>query len=299
MRSIRTTLERVGMGDGVDLLFIDEPRLVGIEDLLKPKKVAYRATDDYAAIKGDSSIKDAERIVCGVADRVFATSIPVAEQLHALSGKSVTTIENGVDLRHLRGATAEHSSLAGIPRPRVVYVGAIDFRFDMELVEYLALSHPDLAFINYGPATIAKPDSLPPNLHFPGPLPYRDLPNVLQHCDVGFLPMNDHAANRGRSPMKYYEYIAAGLPVLTRRTPEINRRSPEFAYESSKEASQVLLHFLSQTKQVLPSIDEQGWEQKAKLLISQLIESDGSARPMPEVTESDIEPLGVGSSCPR
>ncbi len=305
-KSIRINLERAGMTDGVDLLFIDEPRLFGIEDLLKPNMLAYRATDDYAAIKGDPRIKNAERILCSRVDKIFATSSPVAQQLQCLSGRTVSVIENGVDLRHLRRESREHDTLSNLPRPRVVYVGVIDFRFDLELLVQLATAHPDVVFMNYGPVTISKPEGLPPNLLFPGQLPYDELPSVLQFCDVGFLPLNDHPANQGRSPMKYYEYLAAGLPVLARRTPEIDRRGNQSSYQSATEASQVLRRLLSSPRMGVISIDDQGWQHKAQKLIFQLMNRDpqvsedpGSLNCQSDQDELTPTPSGVESSCQR
>jgi Glycosyl transferases group 1 len=298
MRAISRALHQAGMGDGVDLLLIDEPRLVGIENKVKPTKMAYRATDDYSAIKGDPSIRDAERIVCRKADKIFATSLPVANQLSKLSGRPVSVIENGVDLGHLRNPTPEHSSLSDLPHPRVVYVGAIDFRFDMDLVLQLAKDFPKVAFVNYGPMTVPVPENSLANLHFKGPLPYQDLPAVLQHCDVGILPMNQHPANSGRSPMKYYEYIAAGLPVLIRSTPEIERRASDHlaTYSNGEEATRTLANLLTQESPQVPSIGEQGWEQKMLLLLDKMSECQVQTPSEQDATNKQTRPPEVNQS---
>ena len=61
-----------------------------------------------------------------------------------------------------------------------------------------------------------------------GPRPYAEVPAYLQHADVGLLLLSPDPANAGRSPMKLYEYAAAGLPVLARATPELQRRAEPF-----------------------------------------------------------------------
>jgi glycosyltransferase involved in cell wall biosynthesis len=94
----------------------------------------------------------------------------------------------------------------------------------------LVRARPDIEFIIIGGgpdcATIAA--SPLRNLRLLGPRPYAMLPAYLQHAHAGILPLNDHPANAGRSPMKLYEYAAAGLPVLATRTPELVRRTLPF-----------------------------------------------------------------------
>lgn len=269
-RSLKCGLKKMGMV-AVDLLFMDEPRLIGIEKILKPKRFAYRATDIYSQMKNDPRITLAERLACDRADLRIGTSRPVARHLQALTGKPAIVVENGVDLKHFSSRTKEHPSLGGIARPRVVYVGAVDFRFDMALVERLAVAHPQVQFLIYGPISIPTVISPPPNLVFLGPLPYDELPSVLQHCDVGLLPMNDHPANNGRSPMKYYEYAAAGSPVLSRNTDEINLRIdvPVMTYSDFRSASAALVTLLNSSPS-LPSLEQHSWSTKASFLINEL-----------------------------
>ena len=284
-------LRRAGMDQRVDVLLVDEPRLVGIEESIRPTIWAYRATDNYAQIKSDPSIETAERVICQRVDQVIATSEPVASHLRSLSGRSVTTIENGVDLRHLRRPAPEHAGLTHLSTPRVVYVGAIDFRFDFPLVRRLAADYPGTQFVNYGPVTIDLGGDELPNLHFLGPLPYAALPSVLQHCDIGLLPMNDHPSNRGRSPMKYYEYLAAGLRVLVRRTPEIDRRGPQGAhlYETADEASSMLGAMISGSPDEAIDVEHQGWPHKAQQILATLSIDGGQV---------GTEPVSMGAESP-
>jgi glycosyltransferase involved in cell wall biosynthesis len=66
------------------------------------------------------------------------------------------------------------------------------------------------------------------NLVLLGPRSYDLIPAFLQHADIGLLPLTSHPANAGRSPMKLYEYGAAGLYVVATATPELVRRSLPF-----------------------------------------------------------------------
>lgn len=112
---------------------------------------------------------------------------------------------------------------------RVVYAGALDSRFGGELVVRLALARPDVEFVLIGAGT-AGPSALTrlTHIHRLGVRPYARLPGYLQHAMVGLLPQSSHPSNVGRSPMKFYEYAAAGLPIVATRTPELARRNEPF-----------------------------------------------------------------------
>jgi glycosyltransferase involved in cell wall biosynthesis len=219
--------------ESTDLLLIDEPRLVGIQRLLRPEKTYYRATDLYADFKKDPSIQDAERILTLEVDGVIGTSGPVLDWLRSLAPKSPSLLlENGVDYAHFNephDCPPEYSSITG---PRAVYVGALDERFDFRAVHRLAEARRNLVVILIGPADNAVPESLLSlgNVHWLGPRNYNSIPAYLQHANVALLPLNNHPANRGRSPMKLYEYASAGLPVVSAATEEVVRRGESFVF---------------------------------------------------------------------
>jgi hypothetical protein len=84
--------------------------------------------------------------------------------------------------------------------------------------------------------------ALPSNVQLMGPVRYEEVPNLLSSARVGILPLSDSKENSGRSPMKFYEYLASGLFVLTRSTPEIERRSAPgvFCYENEQQLRSIL-----------------------------------------------------------
>ena len=121
---------------------------------------------------------------------------------------------------HFEGAR----SLRG-PRSRPVagYVGVIDERLDLELVGGLAEALPDWDIEMVGPVFKIDPADLPqaPNLHYLGMQPYEKLPAVLGGFDVALMPFARNEATRSISPTKTLEYLAAGLPVVSTRVPDV------------------------------------------------------------------------------
>jgi hypothetical protein len=126
-------------------------------------------------------------------------------------------IGNGVSFTRFAGAqslAAEFADLPGQRRTRAIYVGAFDARFCVDSVCAAARALPAHSFVLAGPGGERVVTALAlPNVHATGAVPYESLPGLLQACAVGLLPFSANSANAGRSPMKLFEYAAAGLAV--------------------------------------------------------------------------------------
>ncbi len=227
-----------------DLLFVDEPRMIAMARWFKPRRSFYRATDLYHEMKGDSSVLVAERRALMETDAFIATSSPVYEHLRKMApDKPGLLLENGVELDHFVRPVPLPADLQRIPAPRATYVGAIDDRFDFAATISLARQRPGVSLVLIGPCKTGGAESaLPSNVHLLGSRPYETIPAYMQHSTVGLLPLTAHRANRGRSPMKIYEYGAAGLPVLASQTDELARRNLSFVtlYETAEQMPKAL-----------------------------------------------------------
>ncbi len=230
MRSVRRQLDRHAMLSP-DLVLLDEPRLCGLLELFPQARVVYRPTDLYAEIRADRSILRAEEDLVARAHAFIATSEPVASHLRRLGAGDVLVVENGVDVEHfLGGATRARGPAFDHDGPVALYAGALDDRFGVDVLRAAVAAHPSVLFLLVGPAGQAVRRALGglPNLRLVGPVPFDDLPAWYARASVGLLPLSDHPSNAGRSPMKLYEYAAAGLPVVATWTPELARRTLPF-----------------------------------------------------------------------
>jgi glycosyltransferase involved in cell wall biosynthesis len=270
--NIREKIAEVFRSGEIDLLLVDDPRLAGVEQILQPRIFFYRPTDFYGAMKGDDTFITAERKLLSGCAGIIATSEPVRRHVLTLRpGLPSLLLENGVDFQHFSVPVEEPEELARIPHPRVVYVGAIDDRFNHALVESLAANFPEVHFILIGPG-VKELSSTRSNLHRLGSIPYRRIPGFLQFSDVGLLPLVDNLANSGRSPMKLYEYGASGLPVLSTRTAELQRRKLDFVhlFSTPEEAMQQLGNLLknpSNRPKITESCRIQSWSNKVSTLL--------------------------------
>ena len=61
-----------------------------------------------------------------------------------------------------------------------------------------------------------------PNVHLLGPRPYAELPGYLKGFDTAILPNALNSYTRGMFPMKFFEYLAAGCPVVSTALPALH-----------------------------------------------------------------------------
>lgn len=276
------TLPRLGraarrfLTDAIDLVIVDEPRYAGLHKRLEPGVLLYRATDLMSEIIGDPRIGEMEAVMCREADGLVATSRPVLDELQAHAPRKPSLLlENGVQFDHFARPAPVPEEYGTIPEPRAVYVGAMGARFDAEAVHHLAKADAEIQVVLIGPTTDRERDQLGnmETVHLLGPRAYEDLPGYLQHADVGLIPMSDHPSNQGRSPMKLYEYAAAGLPVLSRGLDEIKRRDEPFCYfydspAEMTEAAQEMTRSSPDREAIREAARPQSWTKKVSELLA-------------------------------
>ena len=170
-------------------------------------------------------IERQERLLCAAVDQVFVTSPQLRRQLTPVS-RRLRFDPNVVDQEHFATAMAFDkkdlpSDLVAIPEPRVGFIGAIStYKLDVALVAAIAGAHPSLNFVFIGPqgeGEMSTDLSLwkdRPNIHLLGPRPYQELPGYCAGFQCGWLPLQRNAYTQAMFPMKFFEYLAAGLPVV-------------------------------------------------------------------------------------
>ncbi|HOX39133.1 MAG TPA: glycosyltransferase [Candidatus Brocadiia bacterium] len=228
MPSLGGVLRRSGFAE-VDALLLSHPLLHGVRRLIECGRFAYRVTDDITEFPEiPQSILEAHNAALREADVVVTTSRNLACKLAGIRGRDdVHVLPNGVDLDVFRGDQPEPEDLAGIPHPRAVYVGAIDSWFDVPMLEGAARALPNVHFVLIGPVRIplSQIESLP-NMRILGRKPYADIPAYLRHSDVGIIPFARSQLVDSVSPIKLFEYAAAGLPIVSRRWKELELLEP-------------------------------------------------------------------------
>jgi glycosyltransferase involved in cell wall biosynthesis len=202
-------------------LWLYTPMAYDLAKHLDGGRLVYDVMDDLAAFRNaPDGLRLRQRQLLHAADVVFTGGRSLYRAALSQRQHAVHLFPSGVESRHY----AASRSLR-VPRNRRVagYVGVIDERIDLELVASLAADLPDWTVRLVGPVAKIDPATLPqgPNIDYVGMVGYPELPRVMAGLDVALMPFALNEATRAISPTKTLEYLAAGLPVVSTRVPDV------------------------------------------------------------------------------
>lgn len=166
------------------------------------------------------NMANVERAICDSVDSVIAGSRDIAESLGHWQAEVVLNA-------YEPEALPRRDPRQPATNPVFGYVGTIAHWFDWPLVVRMAQSMPEATFRIIGPVTVKPPKGLPRNIELTGVKPHRE---AMQHAaafDVGLIPFKILPLTSGVDPVKYYEYRALGLPVISTAFGEMAHRGRE------------------------------------------------------------------------
>lgn len=208
-------------------------RLLKLQDY---KLVVYHCVDDIAAQPGmdAAAIRTGEQQLCAAADLVFVTSRELFSSRAALNPANTYYYPNVVDYAHFaQGRSPDQPApsdlMRSCPSPRIGFVGAISsYKVDFPLLRELAEQNPQWSFVLIGSVGEGDPRTDPAlleglaNLHLLGPRNYTELPAYMAAFDVAIIPAPINTYTRAMFPMKFFEYLAVGLPVVSTPLPALD-----------------------------------------------------------------------------
>ena len=193
--------------------------------------VIYHCVDEHSAFPGFVSPKVVGRYddeLTQRADLVITTAENLRRSRLALN-RHTYAVPNAADVemfnRALDTAFPVPSDLAAIPAPRLAAVGLHDSRLDIDALEALAEADPSWHIVLIGPVKPGQVDTSRlrehPNIHLLGEKPRQEVPGYLKGAAVALIPYRLNELTRNIFPLKLYEYLAAGLPVVAAALPEL------------------------------------------------------------------------------
>lgn len=230
-RQVKRAARKLGMSEPILWAYV--PQAEDVIGVLDPSLVIYHCVDDVAAQKGvdAESFRGAEERFAQRADLVLASAPALAERMRTLSDHVLyapNVADTGTFATALEAGPID-PDLDALPHPRLVFQGAIvATKLDIQLLAQVAELRPDWSIVLVGPRGAGDPtgDLSPldnaPNIHLIGPRQANDLPKVLRGADIGLIPYAINDLTRSVFPMKVYEYLAAGLPVLATPLPALD-----------------------------------------------------------------------------
>lgn len=203
-------------------------RVTPLWRVLPARRRLFFVTDDLPAgaeLLGESRerlLRDEARTMRG-ADAVAVVS-PGLRDRYGEQGHQAELVPNGcLPEAYTEVEQAPTPADVDLPGPVAGFVGHLNHRIDLELLEAVAATGASLLLV--GPAVpgyrTERFEALcaRPNVRWVGAKPFDELPGYLRLMRTGLLPYADTAFNRASFPLKTLEYLAAGRSVVATPLP--------------------------------------------------------------------------------
>jgi len=260
-----------------DILIVTPTPFALLLEKINAKIKILRITDNTVAFR-DVSRKTVKLINRAIkeSDFVVATSLILKKKIEQQKKENVFYLSNGVNFNFFqqadRNLPKEYKNVEG---KKVVYIGAIDYWFDVELLSFLAKKLDGVNFFLVGSPRINLNQIKDlPNIHILGRKSFEELPKYLWNADVGIIPFKREPVVETVSPIKLYEYMACGLPVISIEWEELKViKTPVLLAKNKNEFLSLLVEVLKRPQEKTKFIkfaQENSWDDRIKTLFKYL-----------------------------
>ncbi|MBQ3054746.1 MAG: glycosyltransferase [Oscillospiraceae bacterium] len=226
-RFVRRRMKRYGFESPV--LWCYSPMSADAVDHIPHSALVYDCVDRHSAYKGlidVDTVNGMEKTLAEKANQVIATAIGLYDTLETYNPNTVM-LPNGVNFDHFHRAVLEDTpvpeDLKNLPRPIIGFSGMLQECIDYEAIEAVAKSHPEWSVVLVGgPMPGVNLDYLKeyPNIYFLGMKKYDEMPAYLRGFDVCMNAFRAGRLSKDVSPLKFFEYMASGRPIVSTPQPE-------------------------------------------------------------------------------
>lgn len=208
---------------------------------LRPRAVVYDCVEEIERNPGaPADIKETEGKLLQTADVTFVDARTLLET-KGERARNILQVPAGVEVgmydEQLDEGRAPHAALAALKHPVIGYIGNMHYWVDLDLIRAAAIARPDWSFALVGPilVDVSELEALK-NVHLLGGQPFASLPAFAAGFDVGIIPYKIHEYTRNVFPTKMFEYMAAGLPVVSTQLREVEPYSEYVRLADTPEA---------------------------------------------------------------
>lgn len=175
----------------------------------------YYCYDGMDTQRHKSRIYNIEQQFCRQVDGIITTSDYLNSEKQNLNAQSYV-VKNGVDFKLFEPHTKKSVSTPSAEK-KVGYIGTLDFRFDIDIMEYAIQELPQVLFEFTGyllNQNIKERLSKYDNVAFFKSVKAHEVPELLSKYDLGIIPYKMDEVNKNIYPLKINEYLAVGVPVV-------------------------------------------------------------------------------------
>ncbi len=208
--------------------------------------VLYDCVDDHAAQAGPdrnpAKVRAEEKAILRQADLVTVTSQKLYEQKKSWN-KNVNLVINAGDVAlFIQPSKYKPAFDFADGRPIIGTVGALDsYKIDFDLLQTVATKKPTWHFVFVGAPVVERMSRelwaimKLPNVHIYREVPREDVPDYVYKFDVCMIAYKNSAYNAASFPLKFWEFMATGKPIVVSGVPELKVYSHLITYTETDE----------------------------------------------------------------
>lgn len=205
------------MTDTEKIFWVSYPPTFSCRDMVVPDLTVFDYLDE--SVDEFSFWQDGLDECIKSSDVIFVVSRRLLELVDTRCPNKAFLVPNGADIRQFMqediSIPKDMKRLKEAYRYVVGFTGSLESWIDFHLIKEMAQERPDWAFVLIGPEncdTCGVKDI--PNVHFLGAKKYPELVNYVKNFDAGIIPFQVRDMTNSANPIKMYEYLAAGIPVV-------------------------------------------------------------------------------------
>lgn len=278
-RALKKACAAIDFQDPVLLTYL--PNTADMLGQVGEKLLVYDCVDEHSAFQGFNPqlVKEMERELLKRSDLVLVTAQPLYEDKSSYA-REIHLLRNAADVAHFGQAQNKDlpipEDVRDIAGPVLGFIGRIKEWIDLELIRQVALSRPEWSIIMVGPVEIDADITAfaeLPNVYFIGSRTKEELPGYLKKFDVCLNPFRATELSQAVNPLKFYEYLASGKPIVSTPMPEMDMLNSVVEIGEGKEGFIAAIErALNDTPEKIQTrlnlAQEHSWENRVEVLCS-------------------------------
>jgi len=254
-------------------------------DRFQDSFVIYEYMDELNVFDGEAAdlqrdhdwlVRNADMVVA-TADKLYADILP--------GSKKALLVPNGVDVSHFENIGSvippDMKQIVSKKTPIMGYYGALAEWFDYDMVKLAAETKPGWSFVLIGPLDYDRSfekikSQMPENVYFLGAKKYDELPSYGNLFDVATIPFKINKITESTSPIKLFEYMALGKPIVTTDMPECRKyqsvlvAKDKLDFVIQLESALKLKNDIQYAATEKKEANENSWQNRAKAIVRAL-----------------------------
>lgn len=251
-------LKKLGFFEQKKILWLILPDQVHLLGLASEDYVVYDCYDEYGfdsitnvpiynKINDEINLIKKSDLVLTTAKSLYNKSLKYNKNSHLIT--NAANIE--IFLKSLEPDTKIAEKMVKIRKPVIGYLGNFRNWIDFDLIWFLVENNPNWSFVFIGQCAIdCKPIlnelNKQPNFFFLGYKEHAILPTYLKAFHVGLIPFAVKKITEAVVPYKLFEYLSAGIPVVSTPLPDLKQ------YKDYIEIAETKEEYVAAIKKLIP-----------------------------------------------